>query len=127
MITLFENFKNTFIPINMNGLERIYYKIKIDNSIKKLDFALDKLKLKNLFYQDYNLFHTLKIIDGVDIIYLLFDRYEDGSWSFDIITDENFINKMNFTTTSEYDIYGRTFGGEINVTNKDIKLNQFNL
>lgn len=124
-IKTYEDLINNFIPLDDE--KRIYYKIHTNNSIRKLEIALDKLGIKKMFYRFFN--HDSDIykrtIENNAIIYLLIDFYTNKNGAIDnkieIITDEVEVDPKF------YNFNNRKYGGEIFVTDQDVEANKYNL
>jgi len=93
--------------------ERVYYKIKVDNSIRKFDIALNKLGLKKAVYRYY----------GFNIEYF---RY---------CIEDNIIIYLNITLNNsnmEFNILGMpiegyTNKGDVYVEDYELNANKYNL
>jgi len=124
-IKKYEDLINNFTPLDDE--KRIYYKIHVDNSIRKLEIALDKLGIKKMFYRffDYESDYYKQKIENNAVIYLLIDFYinENGiaDNNIEIVTDESEVDP-------KYDnFHDRNYGGEIFVTDQDVESNKYNL
>jgi len=93
--------------------EKVYYKIQVNNSIKRLDVALNKLGLKKAFYRyyefDINKFDYL-IADGV-VVYLHI-----------VLTGGNLVFTISYNPMPSY-----TNNGEVMVEDYEVDAIKYNV
>ena len=105
-IKLFES--DDFLPLPETKNFSIYYDIYSEKSVEKFDIALEKLGVKNAFYD--NIFKLPKVVKKSGVCYLLIDDWE--FYVFDKIP-------------THHDKW--IYGGEIHISEYDLNVKKYNL
>ena len=115
-IKRFNENQDTFRPLKVED-ERVYYKLHVDNSIRKFEIILDKLGIKKWLFREYgyDIENYRKYIENNSVIYLLIDFFDSdvkkNDSQIEIITDENLMNHLK-----NREDFLREYGGEVFAT-----------
>jgi len=110
------NEQDTFTPLTSFKLSKndsVYYKLNVNNSIRKFEIILDKLGIKKMVYRffDFDLDKYKKKIEDNSVIYILIDFFGD-EYDLELITVEPKSEK---------------YGGEVSAEDYEVRANKFNL
>jgi hypothetical protein len=113
------NEQDTYTPLTSFKLskeDKIYYKLHVDNSIRKFEIALDKLGIKKMVYRffEFDLDKYRNKIEDNSVIYILIDFFGDN-YNLDLIVND---------PKNDNDI---KFGGEVFVTDNEIDAKKYNI
>jgi hypothetical protein len=97
-----------------------YYKIEVKKSIDRFNIALDKIGVRELFYDDFNIRQFEYVIIKNDIIYFIIDAVDSIEYGYNFKIEEKFSNLKKF-----YDEIN--FGGVITIEDYEVAANKYNL
>ena len=118
-----KTYENNFIPIPFHDDNvRLYYKIYTLKDINRFNIILDKLKIRNDFYREYNDIKYVKnILNKSKSTYLLVDKF-DNQLVVELLNDVT-----NWMINNADSFYDRDFGGDIFLSDYEMTSNKYNL
>ena len=116
------NEQDTYTPLTsfkLSKKDKVYYKLNVDNSIRKFEIILDKLGIKKMVYRffDFDLDKYRNKIEDNSVIYILIDFFGDD-YDLDLIVDD---------PKNDNDSNIRKYGGEVFVDDLEVDAKKYNI
>ena len=121
-IRRFNESQDTYTPLTsfkLSKKDKVYYKLNVDNSIRKFEIILDKLGIKKMVYRffDFDLDKYRNKIEDNSVIYILIDFFGDD-YDLDLIVDD---------PKNDNDSNIRKYGGEVFVDDLEVDAKKYNI